>query len=60
VPRGAVKGGKVDLPAATMETSAARRAGTSGLAAVESPMTDLQRGYQEGFFERMGYLVGSR
>jgi hypothetical protein len=28
--------------------------------AVERPMTDLQRGYQEGFFERMGYPVVGR
>jgi hypothetical protein len=28
--------------------------------AAERPMTDLQRGFQEGFFERMGYRVGGR
>jgi len=43
-----------------MDTSPACSAGTSGLAAAERPMTDLQRGCQEGFFERMGYRVGDR
>ena len=49
---------EVDLPEATRETSPACSAGTSGLVAVDRPMPDLQRGFQEGFFERMGYRVG--
>jgi hypothetical protein len=43
-----------------VDTSPACSTGTSGLATAERPMTDLQRGYQEGFFERMGYQVGGR
>ena len=46
---------EVDLPEATVDTSPGCSAEGSGLVAVERPVSDLERGFREGFFERMGY-----
>src|SRR5262249_36794070 len=46
---------EVDLPEATIDTSPGCSAEASGLVAVERPVSDLERGFREGFFERMGY-----
>src|SRR5262249_62016853 len=51
---------EVDLPEATVDTSPGCSAGASGLVAAERPVSDLERGFREGFFERMGYRVVGR
>jgi phospholipase C len=47
---------EVDLPDATIDTSPACDAGAVA-AMRERPIGDFERGYREGFFERMGYDV---